>query len=123
MMIFYDLDENAGVLTVRPQGKLETQDFLTLSEVVDPFIKKRGELKGILIVTKKFPGWEDFKGMIEHMRFVHNHQRKIAKVAIVTDSKVADVAESLGKQFVKASIKHFSFEEFESAKGWMLKTS
>jgi hypothetical protein len=95
---------------------------LTLSEVVDPFIKKRGELKGILIVTKKFPGWEDFKGMIEHMKFVRNHHRKIAKVAIVTDSKIADMAESLGKHFVKASIKHFSFEGFESAKRWILKT-
>ena len=120
-MIFYDLDENAGVLTVRPQGKLETQDFLTLSEVVDPFIKKKGGLKGIIIATKKFPGWNDFSGMIEHMRFVHNHHRKIAKVAIVTDSKIADVAESLGKHFVEASIKHFPFEEFESAKEWMLK--
>ena len=120
-MIFYDLDENAGVLTVRPEGKLETQDFLTLSEVVDPFIKERGGLNGIIIVTKKFPGWEDFNGMIEHMRFVRNHHRKIAKVAIVTDSKIADVAESLGKHFVKASIKHFSFKELESAKGWMFK--
>jgi SpoIIAA-like len=121
-MIFYDLDENSGVLTVRPEGKLETQDFLTLSEVVDPFIKKRGKLKGIIIVTKKFPGWEDFNGMIEHMKFVRNHHRKIAKVAIVTDSKIADVAESLGKHFAKASIKHFPFKELESAQRWMLKT-
>ena len=120
-MIFYDLDENAGVLTVRPQGKLETQDFLTLSEVVDPFIKKKGGLKGIIIATKKFPGWNDFSGMIEHMRFVRDHHHNIAKVAIVTDSKIADVAESLGKHFVEASIKHFPFEEFESAKEWMLK--
>ena len=121
-MIFCDLDENTGVLTVRHEGKLETQDFLTLSEVVDPFIKKRGELKGIIIVTKKFPGWEDFNGMIEHMKFVRNHHRKIAKVAIVTDSKIADVAESLGKHFVKASIKHFSYKELKSAQRWMLKT-
>jgi len=120
-MIYYELDENSGVLTVRPEGKLETQDFQTLSEVVDPFIEKRGGLNGIIIVTKKFPGWEDFNGMIEHTRFVRNHHRKIAKVAIVTDSKIADVAESLGKHFVKASIKHFSFKELESAKGWMLK--
>ena len=120
-MIFYDLDENAGVLTVRPEGKLETQDFLTLSEVVDPFIKKKGGLNGIIIVTQKFPGWKDFNGMMEHMRFVHNHHRNIAKVAIVTDSKIADVAESLGKHFVKASIKHFPFKELESAKEWMLK--
>jgi len=118
-MIFYELDENAGVLTVRPDGKLETQDFLTLSEVVDPFIKKRGGLNGIIIVTKKFPGWEDFNGMIEHMKFVRNHHRNIAKVAIVTDSKIADVAESLGKHFVKASVKHFSFKDHESARRWM----
>ena len=121
-MIFYDLDENSGVLTVRPQGKLEAKDFLTISEVVDPFIKKKGGLNGIIIVTKKFPGWEDFKGMIEHIEFVRNHHRKISKVAIVTDSKIADVAESLGKHFIKASIKHFSFEEFESAKRWIFKT-
>jgi hypothetical protein len=122
MMIFYDLDENTGLLTMRPQGKLETQDFLTISEVIDPYIKKRGALEGIIIATKKFPGWEDFKGMIEHMKFIRNHHLKIAKVALVTDSMIADVAESLGKHFVKAIIKHFTFNEFESAKRWILKT-
>ena len=70
-------------------------------------------------MTEKFPVWANFDGMIEHMRFVRNHHRRIAKVAIVTDSKIADVAESLGKHFVKASIKHFSFKELESAKSWM----
>ena len=120
-MISYELDENLGVLTVRPEGKLEMQDFLTLSEVVDPLIEERGGLNGIIIVTERFPGWEDFNGMIEHIKFVRNHHRKIAKVAIVTDSKIADMAESLGKHFVKASIKHFSFKELESAKRWMLK--
>jgi hypothetical protein len=120
-MISYELDENSGVLTVQPEGKLETQDFLTLSEVVDPFIEERGILNGIIIVTERFPGWEDFNGMIEHMKFVRNHHCKIAKVAIVTDSKIADVAESLGKHFVKASIKHFSFKDHESARRWMLK--
>ena len=119
-MISYDLDKNEGVLTVRPEGKLEAQDFQTLSKVVDPFIEERGKLNGIIIVTERFPGWEDFNGMIEHMRFVRNHHRNIAKVAIVTDSKVADVAESLGRHFVKASIKHFSFKEIESARRWML---
>ena len=67
-------------------------------------------MNGIIIVTQRFPGWEDFYGMIEHMRFVRNNHRKIAKVALVTDSKIADVAESLGKHFVKASIKHFSLK-------------
>ena len=118
-MISYELDENAGVLIVRPEGKLEARDFQVLSETVDPFIEEKGGLNGIIIVTERFPGWENLDGMIEHMRFVRNHHRRIAKVAIVTDSKIADVAESLGKHFVKASIKHFSFKELESAKSWM----
>ena len=118
-MILYELDENAGVLTVRPEGKLETRDFQALSEAIDPFIEEKGKLNGVIIVTERFPGWEDFDGMIEHMRFVRNHHRKIAKVAIVTDSKIADVAESLGKHFVKASIKHFPFNDLEPAKSWM----
>ena len=122
-MISYKLDENVGVLTVRPEGKLEAQDFQTLSEVVDPFIEERGGLNGIIIVTEKFPGWEDLDGMFEHMRFVRTHHRKITKVALVTDSKIADVAESLGKHFIKASIKHFSFKELESAKIWISKAS
>ena len=118
-MILYELDENAGVLTVRPEGKLETRDFQALSEAIDPFIEEKGKLNGVIIVTERFPGWEDFDGMIEHMRFVRNHHRKIARVVIVTNSKIADVAESLGKHFIKASIKHFSFKELESAKSWM----
>jgi hypothetical protein len=46
---------------------------------------------------------------------------KYAKFDLVTDtdSKIADVAESLGKHFVKASIKHFPFNDLESAKSWM----
>ena len=118
-MISYELDENAGVLIVRPEGKLEARDFQVLSEAVDPFIEEKGGLNGVIIVTERFPGWENLDGMIEHMRFVRNHHRRIAKVAIVTDSKIADVAESLGKHFVKVSIKHFSFKELESAKSWL----
>lgn len=118
-MILYELDENAGVLTVLPEGKLEARDFQVLSEAVDPFIEEKGGLNGIIIVTERFPGWENLDGMIEHMRFVRNHHRKITKVAIVTDSKIADVAELLGKHFIKASIKHFSYKELESAKSWM----
>ena len=118
-MISYELDEKNGVLTVRPQGKLENQDFQALSQTVDPFIEEQGSLRGLIIVTEKFPGWKDFSGMIEHMKFVRSHHREISKVALVTDSKIADFAESLGKHFIKASIKHFPFAEEESDKIWI----
>ena len=118
-MISYDLDKSIGVLTVRPEGKLEAHDFQVLSQTVDPFIEEKGKLSGLIIVTEKFPGWKDFGGMIEHMKFVRSHHKEIAKVALVTDTKIADVAELIGKHFIKASIKHFSATEIESAKNWI----
>jgi len=118
-MISFELDEIAGVLTVRPEGKLEAQDFQALSEAVDPFIEEKGKLTGLIIETEKFPGWNEFAAMIEHLKFVRDHHREIAKLALVTDSKIADVAQSLGKHFVKADIKQFPFGELESAKSWI----
>jgi hypothetical protein len=53
------------------------------------------------------------------MRFVKDHHRKIGKVALVTDSKAAAVAESLAKHFVSAQIKHFDFTEKEQALVWL----
>jgi hypothetical protein len=118
-MISYDLDKNTGVLTVRPEGQLEVQDFQALSKTVDPFIEEKGKLTGLIIVTEKFPGWKDFSGMIGHIKFIRSHHTEIARVALVTDSKMADIAESLGKHFVKATIKHFPSQELESAKRWI----
>jgi len=118
-MISFEIDECAGVLTVQPQGKLEARDFMDLSQTVDPYIEKKRGLVGLIIVTEKFPGWKDFNGMIEHMKFVRNHHQEISRIALVTDSTIADAAESLGKHFIKASIKHFPFAELESAKIWI----
>jgi hypothetical protein len=119
-MISFEIDECAGVLTVQPQGQLEARDFLDLSQAVDPYIEKEKGLVGLIIVTEKFPGWKDFNGMIEHMKFVRDHHRQIFKIALVTDSTIADAAESLGKHFIKASIKHFPFAELDSAKNWIV---
>ena len=118
-MITYALDEDQGVLTVKPEGQLAIHDFDVLRRAIDPFIETRGSLNGLIIATKTFPGWKDFSGMIAHMKFIRHHHREIAKVALVTDSRLADVAEILGTHFIKASIKHFSFSELESAKKWI----
>jgi len=118
-MMSFKFDEIAGVLTVRPEGKLEAQDFLTLSQAVAPYIEEKGKLTGLIIATEKFPGWKDFYGVIEHLKFARVHHRNITRVALVTDSKFANVAQILGKYFIKASIKYFSFKELESAKSWM----
>lgn len=64
----------------------------------------------------------DFAGFTAHIRFVRNHQQKIERVALVTDSPIARVAEALAKHFTVAEIKHFPFADYEKALSW-LKTS
>jgi hypothetical protein len=118
-MIRYELLKDDGIVVVSPEAKLEVEDFKQLAATVDPFIETNGKLNGILIYTESFPGWEDFAGLLSHMRFVKDHHRKIGKVALVTDSKAAAVAESLAKHFVSAQIKHFDFTEKEQALVWL----
>ena len=118
-MIKHELSAEDGIVMVSPEGKLEEEDFKQLAATVDPFIEANGKQTGILIHTESFPGWKDFAGLSSHFRFVKGHHRKIGKVAIVTDSKAAAVAESLAKHFVSAEIRHFDYAQKDQALAWL----
>lgn len=118
-MIKHELLKDDAIVMISPEGKLAEDDFKQLAATLDPFIEAHGKLNGILIYTESFPGWKDFAALLSHLRFVKDHHRKIGKVALVTNSKVASAAESLAKHFVSAQIKHFNFAEKEQALTWL----
>ncbi len=118
-MINYELLADEGIMVVSPEGRLEAEDFERLAASVDPFIAAHGKLGGIMIQAESFPGWKDFAALLSHLRFVKDHHRKIAKVALVTDSKAAAVAESLARHFISAQIRHFDFEDKPQAMAWL----
>jgi len=53
------------------------------------------------------------------MHFVREHHKKVERVAIVTDSQFAGIAESLGKHFTSAEIRHFPFADDVKALDWL----
>lgn len=118
-MIKHELLHDKGIVIITPEGRLETSDFEQLAATVDPYIETHGNLNGIMIHVESFPGWKDFAGLVSHMRFVKDHHRKVAKIALVTDSKAAAIAESLGSHFVNAQIRHFEFTEKDQALAWL----
>jgi SpoIIAA-like len=118
-MIDYTLDKENSVLHVRATGRLRKDDFDTLAEAVDPFIEQTGGLRGLVLETPSFPGWENLGAVARHFRFVRNHHRRISKVAVVTDSPLGDAAEHIASHFVAAKIKHFSAGQVEEAKTWI----
>ncbi|WP_156297332.1 STAS/SEC14 domain-containing protein [Mycobacterium paragordonae] len=119
-MITYELDAAQSVLLVRPESALDKSDFAALAEVVDPHIEANGDLNGLIISAAKFPGWDSFGALVTHFRFVRDHQKHIKKVAVVTDSHLADVAEHLAAHFVSAEIRHFPAGEQDQARQWVL---
>ncbi len=106
------------VALVTPKGKLTKEDFEAIAAVVDPHIEKRGVLHGLIIEAESFPGWEDFAGLVSHIRFVGEHHQAIERIALVSDAKIADIGPKLVGHFVKAEVKHFSFEAASAARLW-----
>ena len=121
-MLSHDLLEGDAILVVEPKGALESADFEALTKEVDPYIEKKGELRGLMIQTETFPGWRDFGSLISHFRFVRNHHKHIKKVAAVTDSAFAAIAPAVTNHFVSAEVRHFAFADREAAMTWLKET-
>ncbi|MGR8998894.1 MAG: STAS/SEC14 domain-containing protein [Gammaproteobacteria bacterium] len=121
-MLNVELDEINGIAILSPNGALSEKDFESASSVIDSYIEKYGNLKGLIINTKTFPGWESFGSLIKHFKFVKEHHKKVSHVALVTDSVLGDFGEKIADHFVSAEIKHFAFDDLNKAQSWILNT-
>lgn len=110
--------EEAGVLVVEPHGRLSVEDFDAIGATVDPWIESGRTLRGIVVHAREFPGWETIGSFFRHVRFVRDHHRKVRRVAVAVDGKLAKLAPALVESFVGAEVQHFGFDDFERAIAW-----
>ncbi|MFC1827265.1 STAS/SEC14 domain-containing protein [Thermodesulfobacteriota bacterium] len=118
-MLQIKFDQDAGIVTVTPSVPLNQNDFTLLASEVDPYIEKEGKLNGLIIQIESFPGWEDFAGLISHLKFVREHHKKIEKVAAVTDGKIVSIMPKIVDHFVNAKVKYFPYESLDEAILWV----
>ena len=118
-MLEINIDSTAGLVIVEPQETLSREDFQELSEAVDRHLEQNVSLHGLMIKTRKFPGWDSFAAFTTHIRFIRDHHQKIEKVALVTDSAVAYLAPVLAKHFISAEIKTFPYADHDIAINWL----
>ncbi len=118
-MLDYSIMKSEGILVLKPHASLSKEDFAGLSAAVDSYLSGHAKLHGVLIHSTGFPGWENFGGFTAHMHFVREHHKKVERVAIVTDSQFAGMAESLGKHFTSAEVRHFPFSDDVQALDWL----
>ena len=118
-MIRFELLKDAGVLIVEPTAPIAADDFREISRAVDPYLGENGKLNGLLVEAKSFPGWESFGALLEHIRFVHDHHRRIDRVAAVTDSAFLKIAPKIAEHFAHPEIKVFASGERTKALAWL----
>jgi len=118
-MLNIKLKEDLLIALLEPVGKLTEEDLKKAAETVDGIIEKKGDLNGIIIHTKHFPGWDSFGALISHFKFVKNHHKKVHKVAVVTDSMLGSFLEHVASHFINAEVKKFAFNEVNKATDWI----
>ena len=119
-MLIYELNRAESILIVKPVGPLESSDFEKLVQEVDPYIREKGSLNGMMIYAKSFPGWDNFAAFLSHIKFVKNHHQKIRKIAAVTDSSFLSIMPQVANHFVQAEVKHFDYEDKDAALQWLM---
>lgn len=117
-MLSVKLDEAKGIALFEPHGVLSEEDFRRASRKIDGWIGENGTLMGLVIHTRKFPGWDSFGALLSHLVFIHDHHRRIERVAFATDTPVGPLAEKIARHFVHAEIRLFPYRDLELARAW-----
>ena len=107
-----------GVLVIEPTRSLRAEDFDALAATVDPWLEVEEKLKGIVVHTRGFPGWDNVGSFLRHVRFIRDHHRKVGRVALAADGRLADIAPAIADTFVEAEVKRFNYDELDKAIAW-----
>ncbi|WP_404307167.1 SpoIIAA family protein [Neorhodopirellula lusitana] len=119
-MLRVEIDRPNRLAVLTPEGPLQESDFVAAAAQIDPVIAESGKLNGLIIHALNFPGWDSFGAMVNHLRFVKDHHQQVKRIALVTDSKLADFAETVASHFVAAQIRNFDYAAFDDAKRWII---
>ncbi len=119
----FELIEDEGILILAPRGPLEAGDFERMAGVLDPWLDDGHRLNGLVIDAEHFPGWDDLRGLMSHVRFVKDHQRRVRRVAFVSDDRLLHAVPSIAGRFVSAEVQSFAEEELDDAVTWVRQAS
>lgn len=109
-----------GFIEVNPTGKLEEENFQDLAREIESLQEAGKALKGLLIRTKDFPGWERFSDLLAHGEFIREHHDRIDRIAFCTDSNIGTLLQTVAKDFAEAEVERFAYDEKDEAEKWLL---
>ncbi len=118
--LFCQFDDHNGVLLLDVQNPFTEDDFKTISDIIDPHFAAHGELKGIIINSKKFPYWTSSQNRSEYLNFASNNHHKFKKAALGMGGFFTKIVARIARGRVHPQIKIFKYNEIEKAQDWIL---
>jgi hypothetical protein len=112
-------DHARHCLILEPTGSLSQADLERLRERFEAVAAATGRAPNLLVHAASFPSWADLGALAKHVRFIREHHRRIARVAIVSDARALDVAPVVARRLVAADIRHFPEKELDVALAWV----
>ena len=108
-----------GVLILRPNGELDAADFERISAAIDPYLEQKGASIGVMIVAEHFPGWDGFAAFMAHLRFIEDHRKRIARLAMVTNGALLSALPRLASHFVVTEARRYPVWKEGDALAWV----
>ena len=116
------LDGDAGILELEPVADkaLSEDDFEAVGKTIGNYLKDHDRLRGILIHSRKFPGWQSIGALFAHLKFVNSMHDKIDRIALVTNSPMGTFADHVLDPLMLAKVRKFDYDQRDEAMGWLL---
>ncbi|WP_439522339.1 STAS/SEC14 domain-containing protein [Marivita sp.] len=112
-------DLGDGVLHVSLLGKLDTEQYENDLEDLNDFIAGHEKIR-LLVDLRKFDGWQGLGALRDHFHLVRGHAGRVERAAIVGDAGWQEMAVQIGKRAFDLDARHFSADDFEAAKSWLV---
>ena len=94
-------------------------DFEAVGKTIGDYLESHDRLRGILIHSRRFPGWQGIGALFAHLKFVNSVHDKIDKLAVVTSSPLGSFADHVLDPLMLAKVRKFDYDERDQAMAWL----
>jgi hypothetical protein len=117
-MAFTIIEASGPIVSAKITGELSVSEVGQLQALALETIKRAGKMKGLLIL-ENFRGWKR-EGEWGDITFLNQHDKDIAKIAVVGDEKWRDpIYAFLAKGFRQAAVEYFLPGDLAKARAWL----
>ena len=110
---------DGDVLAVRPESPITRDDVATLTRTADNYLAGHEKIAGVMVETRTFPGFASVGAFADYAHFIADHHPRVRRIALVTDSALAPIAEFMAKYVVGVEMRHYPFAQGAAARTWL----